>query len=87
MSYCLYIIYSIKWDQFYVGQTDDLKDRIKRHNEGRSKATRGGEPWRLEYTEDFTTRSEAMKREYEIKRKKSRRYIEWLIDDNRLNKE
>jgi putative endonuclease len=31
------------------------------------------------YTEKFETREQAHKRELEIKRKKSRKYIEWLI--------
>jgi predicted GIY-YIG superfamily endonuclease len=33
----------------------------------------------IKYTEEFSTRSLAMKREAEIKRKKSRSYIENLI--------
>jgi putative endonuclease len=31
------------------------------------------------YTEMFTTRSEAMKREKELKAKKSKKYIEYLL--------
>jgi putative endonuclease len=33
----------------------------------------------MKYTERFETRTEAVKRESEIKKKKSRKYIEWLI--------
>ncbi len=36
-------------------------------------------PWRLVYFEMFETRTEAIKRENEIKSKKSRKYIEVLI--------
>jgi predicted GIY-YIG superfamily endonuclease len=35
--------------------------------------------WKLVYTEIFQTKSEAAKRELAIKKKKSRKYIEWLI--------
>jgi len=33
----------------------------------------------MPYYEIYPTRSEAQKREYELKRKKSSRYIRWLI--------
>jgi putative endonuclease len=75
----VYIIYSEKWDQFYVGSTENVDIRLSHHNTGRNKSTRGGEPWVLSYTEAFEQINEARRRELEIKRKKSRAYIEWLI--------
>ncbi len=75
----VYIIYSKKIDRYYVGYTDDLEWRIERHNSGWGKYTKRGIPWRLVYKESFETKSEAIKREREIKRKKSRKYIEDLI--------
>jgi putative endonuclease len=36
-------------------------------------------PWSLVYHEEFATRSKAMKRELEIKRRRSKKYIEKLI--------
>jgi putative endonuclease len=33
----------------------------------------------LKYSEEFQTKTEALKREFEIKKKKNRKYIEWLI--------
>jgi putative endonuclease len=81
MSYFVYIIYSSKCNKYYVGQTDSLERRIEEHNIGK-----GGTfssnciPWKLMYSEIFSTRSEAMKREKYIKAKKSRKYIEWLIN-------
>ena len=53
--------------------------RIMQHNTGRNASTRSGIPWDIKYTEEYTTRSEAQFREMEIKKKKSRKYIEWLI--------
>jgi putative endonuclease len=55
--------------------------RLIRHNQGNVAATRNGVPWQLQYTERFATRTEALKRELEIKKKKSRKYIVWLISD------
>mgnify|MGYP005749524153 FL=1 len=36
-------------------------------------------PWEVKYKEEHSTRSEAVKREVEIKKKKSKKYIEQLI--------
>jgi len=36
-------------------------------------------PWELVYKENFLSRSEAMKREYYIKRQKSKRFLQKLI--------
>jgi putative endonuclease len=76
----VYMLYSPSLNKYYTGSTGNLNDRLFRHNHGRSKATKAGIPWILKYTESFTTRSEAVKREFNIKRMKSRKYIEALID-------
>jgi putative endonuclease len=66
-------------DQYYIGHTENVSDRIFRHNNSGSKSTKKATDWVLKYTEEFGTRGEAMKRELEIKSKKSRKYIEFLI--------
>ena len=78
--YNTYIIQSEKNNSYYVGQTDNLEKRLAEHNRGKNKYTKNKIPWRLVYKESFETRGEAMKRENEIKKKKSRSYIEWLIN-------
>ncbi len=68
----VYILYSSYVDQYYVGHTQNIEDRLSRHNSGRSLSTKKGKPWILVYTETFETRSEAMLREKAIKQMKSR---------------
>lgn len=52
----------------YTGWTNDLKKRIKDHNEGRgAKYTRSRRPVELAYYEEFDTKEEAMSREWAIK--------------------
>ncbi|GAA0078214.1 GIY-YIG nuclease family protein [Clostridium sp. CTA-5] len=54
---------------FYTGWTVDLEKRIKSHSSGKgAKYTRGRGPVKLLYYEKFNNKSDAMKREYEIKR-------------------
>ncbi|MBD3275240.1 MAG: GIY-YIG nuclease family protein [Candidatus Marinimicrobia bacterium] len=79
--YFLYILYSEKLDKYYIGSTSDIVKRIERHNEGWGRFTKGGIPWELIYTEEYSNKSEALKRERYIKKKKSRDFIENLIDN------
>ena len=74
-----YIIYSEKLDRYYIGYTDNLSWRLERHNQGWGRFTKGGIPWKLVYFKKYQTKQEALKREREIKSKKSRKYIENLI--------
>jgi len=57
---------------FYTGQTNNLDLRIKEHNgkgvKPGSKYTRAKRPVILRHFEEYSTRSEAMKREAEIKK-------------------
>lgn len=58
-------------DTLYTGYTNDLVGREKKHNEGvGARYTRGRGPVEIVYSEKFGTKSEAMKREYEIKQLK-----------------
>ncbi|MCB9252915.1 MAG: GIY-YIG nuclease family protein [Flavobacteriales bacterium] len=75
----VYILYSGKLDKYYIGQTSNLEDRLFRHNNSGSQSTKGGKDWVIKYTEGYNTVSEAVRRETEIKKKKSRKYLEWLI--------
>jgi putative endonuclease len=74
-----YILYSKIIDKYYTGVTDDLEWRLERHNSGWGKYTRKGIPWTIVYTEEYSNKGEALKRERYIKRMKSRSYIESLI--------
>ena len=52
----------------YCGWTNNLDRRLKAHNEGKgAKYTRSRRPVALVYYEAFSTKEEAMRREYEIK--------------------
>jgi putative endonuclease len=75
----VYIIYSSRVNKYYVGACTNLERRLYEHNIGHSTFTSTGIPWELKYTERFETLQAAKKRDLEIKKKKSRRYIENLI--------
>lgn len=53
---------------FYTGYTNDIQKRQQAHNEGRgARYTKSRLPIKIVYQEEFKNRSEAMRREYEIK--------------------
>ncbi|MBI3520702.1 MAG: GIY-YIG nuclease family protein [Bacteroidetes bacterium] len=81
----IYILYSQKVDKYYVGQTEDIEGRLISHKTGISKYTSISDDWILVYKESFNTRNEAIRRENEIKKKKSKKYIEWLISESNMD--
>ena len=76
MVFYTYILFSKTKNKFYIGHTEELENRVHQHN---TRNNLGSNDWTVIYTETFENRAEAMKREKEIKNKKSRKYIEWLI--------
>ena len=76
-----YILFSARLNTYYVGSTNNLVDRLKRHNTGRSTYTKRGVPWMLIYKKEYLTKSEAYQAELLIKSQKSRKYIEELISN------
>ena len=77
--YYIYIIQSLKNGKFYIGSCQNIDIRLERHNAGATPSTKSARPWKLVYSESFQSNSNALKREREIKSKKSRKYIEYLI--------
>ena len=75
----VYILRSVNDGWYYVGCSIDPQRRLVEHNAGECKSTRGHRPYELVYSEKFSDLAAARKREMQIKRKKSRRYIDWLI--------
>ncbi|MBT3181659.1 MAG: GIY-YIG nuclease family protein [Deltaproteobacteria bacterium] len=78
-KYYTYIIYSERLDKFYTGSTTSLKWRLERHNQGWSRSTKGGIPWKVVYSETFSNKPDAILRELYIKKRKSREFIKRLI--------
>jgi putative endonuclease len=83
MPYFVYILKSRKDQSYYIGSTRDLRSRVERHNQGRSNYTKARGPWELVYTEEHPDRSIAIKREQQIKSRKSNAYIESLVRTSR----
>ncbi len=83
MSFHVYILLSETTKRYYVGQTQDVKERLAYHNANYSKSLRNRGPWQLVYQEEYKTRGPAMRRERQIKSWKDRGMIERLVSASR----
>ena len=71
MPYFVYLILSKvknKKKYSYVGYTRDLKKRLNLHNSGKGAKFTRGKKWKLVYYEQYDSKSDAMKNEYELKK-------------------
>ena len=59
----------------YVGYTNNIKNRIKKHNSSKGAKFTRGKNWKLLFKKKFLTKSEAMKYEYMLKKDKMKRTI------------
>ena len=71
MRYYVYILKSIVAGRHYVGCTNNLSRRLNEHNTRKVSSTKAYVPWKIIYYESFKNKSDAFKREKEIKSFKS----------------
>jgi putative endonuclease len=72
MKFFVYVLGSVENEaRSYVGWTLDLDARLTKHNSGTGARSTRGREWELLYAECYTTRREAMSREWHLKRDRS----------------
>jgi putative endonuclease len=84
MKYFVYILYSQSRDRYYIGYTHNPQERLEEHNLGATTSNRSGRPWILVYTEELGNKGDAIRREREIKKMKSRKYIDSMISSKSI---
>lgn len=67
-------------NDYYIGSTDDLEQRLKYHKAGKVFSTKNKLPIQLVFKEYYNTKGEAQTKEYKIKKWKSKKMIERLIE-------
>jgi putative endonuclease len=78
--FTVYVLYSEKYNKIYIGYTSNIEQRFIAHNELETKGyTLRYRPWKLIYTEVFAEKSEAIKRENQLKTAKGREFIWNLV--------
>ena len=78
--FTVYVLYSKDYNKIYIGFTFNLEQRLLSHNElGKKGWTINFRPWQLIHTEVFQLKSDAMKREKQLKTATGRNFIWSLI--------
>ncbi|MGS2764574.1 GIY-YIG nuclease family protein, partial [Sinomicrobium sp. M5D2P9] len=85
MPFFCYILYSEIADKFYIGVTSNLLERLKKHNANHKGFTGNSNDWIIVYHETFPSKKEALAREKQIKKWKSRNKIQQLINNTNQN--
>lgn len=80
MSY-VYILKSLDKNKYYVGSTDNLKDRLRHHFGGHTPSTKKLGNLKLALSQEYSTLEEARKVERKLKNLKRKDYIEKIIED------
>ena len=73
LPYCVYILLSLKDDNFYVGYMTDLNRRVDEHFQGRNTSTAPRRPFVLVLCEYYFAKGDAERRETYLKTAKGRR--------------
>jgi len=66
-SWVVYVLRSRRTGWLYIGLTNDIRRRLREHNRGYNRSTKGRGPFELLRTESFATRPEARLREKYLK--------------------
>ena len=78
--YTFYILFSFVKNRYYIGFTSDsITERLRKHNTNHKGFTGGIGDWQIKYEEIYFTKPEAIKREQQVKKWKSRKLVEKLI--------
>jgi len=79
----VYILHNTQTKSYYVGSTHKLEERVRQHNVKRKRKWSGRQNgmWQLVYKEPFADKKRAFQRERFIKKRKSRLYIEKLLEN------
>ena len=75
MNWKVYVLKSAEHWRFYVGMSQNLERRLREHNNGSTKSTKGYLPWELFFYEEYKTTAEARKREKYLKSGVGKEYI------------
>jgi putative endonuclease len=86
MVYYVYLIKTLDsfYNKTYVGYTNNLNDRIQKHNKNLGAKSTKGYKWELVYKKKFYSKNKALSFEYKLKKDRNKRLN--LINEFKKNK-
>ncbi len=87
MFYFVYILYSVKFNRFYVGfYPKNLEERIAKHNRGEVFSTKAYRPWELVFYEAYRNQKDALRREKYLKTSQGMKMLKFMLKEYREEK-
>jgi putative endonuclease len=77
----VYILESPTCSRYYIGSSENPERRLIEHNRGYVSATRSKGPWHIVLKQVYPTTAIARKVEFRLKRLKSRRILEQMVQE------
>ncbi|HRD56629.1 MAG TPA: GIY-YIG nuclease family protein, partial [Ferruginibacter sp.] len=75
-----YVLLSLKDNATYVGMAKDVLVRLKEHNTGKNRYTKGHLPWKIIYTETHPDWASARVREKYLKSSAGKKWLQKYFD-------
>lgn len=79
LPYCVYILFSHKDHLLYTGYTTNIEDRIKNHNDGKTKSTAPRRPLELIFCEFYLFEADARRREMYFKTTAGKKAVKLML--------
>ncbi|MCD4736732.1 MAG: GIY-YIG nuclease family protein [Bacteroidales bacterium] len=81
-KYCVYILYSLKDNNLYIGYTTDIKRRFAEHQSGNSKSTAPRRPLKLIFCEYYLSQGDALRREKYFKTTAGKKTLKLMLRES-----
>ena len=78
----VYVLLSLKDKKFYIGYSHNLKNRLRRHQEGLVRATKPRRPFVLLYYEAHRNKYDALRREGYFKTSKGKSSLKTMLRES-----
>jgi predicted GIY-YIG superfamily endonuclease len=78
----VYVLESFADATWYTGMAKDVLRRLKEHNDGKNRFTKGHRPWKIIYTETHPSWAEARPREKYLKTSAGKNWLKKHLAEN-----
>ncbi|MBF0479482.1 MAG: GIY-YIG nuclease family protein [Candidatus Omnitrophica bacterium] len=75
----VYVLLSLKDNNFYIGFSENLETRLKDHYEGRNTSTKARRPLKLIFYEAYQSKEDALRREKYFKTTKGKSTLKLML--------
>ena len=78
----VYVLLSLLDQKFYIGRTDNLRQRKQQHDAGKVTSTKHRRPLKLVFYEAFANKKDAVRRELYLKTTKGRSTLKMMLRES-----